>query len=327
MKTLPIAFAVAAMAFASCSQNDIFGTSSDDEVSVKIQVSSPESMDTRAYSTASNSEKGGVTNVNFDEVDLRYILEIWNAEGTQRLKALPVQTKDVAEDAFFEFRLAPNRTYKFVAWADFVKQGDIDDNHYNTAAGLQNIVVSNHAINDETRDAYFASKDLLITPEFSDRITLRRPFGKVRAIATDMQDLTSDITPTTVEVRYTSQKPTAFNAVDGTFTAGAATEQVLTATLPATKEYVDGLDKDEANRTLFVDYVLAKSEEDIIPFKLTTYDQNNVAIRTHEFITNIPVKRNMLTTLKGYILTTGAGLIIEVDEVFEDYHNHNVTVK
>ncbi len=330
MKKLILSFAAAAMIFTSCSQNDLFGTSSDDAVNVKIALSTPDLMSTRAYSAGARSDKGGLTNVNFDEVDLRYILEIWDANGTQCLKTFPAQIYDKSQDAYFEFRLAPNREYKFVAWADFVKQDETTDNHYNTEAGLSDIKigVTGHAINDETRDAYFASTNLTITPTSNAKITLKRPFGKVRAIATDMLELTSDIVPTKVSITYTNHKPIAFNAVDGTYTQGPAQEQTLTAQLPATKEYKEAEDKEDTNHTLFVDYIMARSEVDqnldAVPFTLTTYDQDNVAIRTHSFTTQIPCHRNCLTTITGNLLTIGTGLTIEIDEDFDDFHDINV---
>ena len=80
----------------------------------------------------------------------------------------------------YELRLIPGQNYKLVAWADFVNEGDTADLHYNTA-DLRNIVLIDDLsaqMNDESRDAYFGTKDLTAGDSFNETLTLKRPFAK-----------------------------------------------------------------------------------------------------------------------------------------------------
>ena len=65
----------------------------------------------------------------WEEVDLRYTLEVYDAEG---LNAAPVKDRQVIivdkyEPVAFDLRLVPNRAYNFVVFADFVPEGASDE--------------------------------------------------------------------------------------------------------------------------------------------------------------------------------------------------------
>ena len=114
---------------------------------VRIQLDAPEAMQLTRSADGTNSAKGGLTNVDWSQHDLRYQLAVYSADGTEVLVAPQSKVYDTYSPATFEFRLTPNSTYKFVAWADFVAQGSTEDLHYNTA-DFNNISI----ITDADRD-------------------------------------------------------------------------------------------------------------------------------------------------------------------------------
>ena len=137
----------------SCQRNDQLG--SNDPGKVVIKLSLPEDMQALRASANSSSAKGGITNVDMSQYDIRYKLAVYNANNDLVIAPM-IKTVDSYEEITYELRLTPNRQYKFVVWADFVQQGQTTDLHYDTSDFL-NITcldAANKQLNDETRDAY-----------------------------------------------------------------------------------------------------------------------------------------------------------------------------
>ena len=75
---------------------------------------------TRAAGT--NSALGAIDNgLDLTKYDIRYILEVFDANKT--LAKRVENFEDTATETTFELRLIPGRHYRFVVWADFVKDG------------------------------------------------------------------------------------------------------------------------------------------------------------------------------------------------------------
>lgn len=319
MKKILFSVAAVAMLLASCQEDAFEGSSVTDEVVVSLNASTPEIMQKGA--TYTSSAKGGLSNVDLvNTYDVRYILEIYNAETGNLVKTRAIQGCDGNEAAKFETRLSPNRTYKFVVWADFVNQGDTTDLHYNTQAGLKAGVTVNGdwAINDESRDAYFVAEDILITNNAQVNLTLRRPFGKVRVVATDVAELELGTTPVKVNVTYEAANVAAFNPYTG---------EISATTAVVAKEYTDvdvnNYGETDGTQTLFTDYILATDVQSPVHFELTAIDNAGKEIATYNFNTDIPVQLNYLTTIKGNILTTATNVEISIDEAFANADTEN----
>ena len=88
----------------------------------------------------------------------------------------------------YSLRLTPNRNYNFVVWADFVKQGTDTDLHYETG-NFENITCIDDVdkqLNDESRDAYFTTEEITVGSDgVMKDLILKRPFAKLRVVATD----------------------------------------------------------------------------------------------------------------------------------------------
>ena len=366
MKARFFALAALVLGLASC-QKDFNDTTANPGGEVDFQLSVGATELTRAgengvadEQNAKNSAYGAIDyfqGADWNSVDLRYSLEVYDAEG---LTDAPVKDRQVIivdkyEAVSFDLRLVPNRTYQFVVFADFVPQGAKDNVnpaieaqsnlglHHVIGKTLQDITIVADAINDESTDAYFISKDLKITNSIPQSLVLQRPYGKIRVIATDLADLNLNVEPKFVEVNYTAAHPAAFNAVTGEISEeyktanykyeyaeiskyvekGGLQNHLYTVGYDAqTVDNANGV-KRHTHMTLFTDYILAEAEN-MTPhhFKMTVFDQNGTPIKETEFSTDIPVERNHLTTVIGNVLTTATEINITIDDNFADEYTY-----
>lgn len=369
MKVRFLALAAMVLGLASCQQEIDPVVSANGEVDFTLNVDaielatrageSGEDDGTQAFDSAYGaidylqaSAKGDNYRVDWGDVDLRYSLEVYDA-ADDYTNAIPVKDRQVIivdeyQPVSFDLRLIPNRDYRFVVFADFVKDGASADPafeiqstlglHHDLGTTLGDITIKKDAINDECTDAYFATKDITISNSTSQSILLRRPYGKLRVIATDLAELNTNVIPAQVQVTYTAKHPQTFNAVTGVI--GAKDE---TKTVTFYSEYNDGVgqgslvnhfytegydamvvtNSDNITRhshmTLFTDYILAvDDQQQSINFDMSLIDGNNEIIKTTQFCTEIPVQRNHLTTVIGNLLTTATEVNVTIYDNFEN---------
>mgnify|MGYP003289682045 CR=1 FL=1 len=299
----------------SC-QNDPegFGANVGGEQVTNVTVALPEL--TRASSTA-----GAITNVDLTgDYTIRYIFQVYNSDFTES-KAQQVKYSDDASVSF-PVRLVPGRDYNFVVWADIVENANpVDgvkcaDLHYNTA-DLKAISLNNTwEAMDETRDAYTVSqliKDFKGTEGYT--LTLKRPFAKLRVITTDMAELLG-LELENATVTYSTPHYNAFNALDSEVVGDSKNRNIEHKDYTI-KAYAED---SETNKVLFTDYFFAK--DDVVKFNMSVAMSDGKSV-DRSFTTDIPVKRNYLTTLIGDILTEGNNITVEVEEGFDN----NVTDK
>ena len=319
----------------SCQRNDQLG--SNDPGKVVIKLSLPEDMQALRASANSSSAKGGITNVDMSQYDIRYKLAVYNANNDLVIAPM-IKTVDSYEEITYELRLTPNRQYKFVVWADFVKQGQTTDLHYNTSDFL-NITCLDAAdkqLNDETRDAYWIAKDINVgTTAINETLVLRRPFSKIRVVTTDWGLVPAD-KPDYFSIQYYGTDCKRFNSMN--LLTGVSTGTPLTAKGDASiitydvnvdkdnKDYKLGYDSDEHNRTMTVDYLMTDKSEQTPLHVVFTAKKGGAAgqvISTYDFTVNVPIQRNYLTTLMGNLLTTATHIKVVIEENFvEEYNNH-----
>lgn len=264
------------------------------------------SEDTRANSAE------GFDLENLGNYKVRYILEISYNGNVDRKFAIT----DAASTSF-PVRLAPGRKYTFTVWADIVEADKANvqnwyeaDLYYNTANGLAKIYLQNWTANVEARDAWTATT----TQEFGSAnrsigLNLKRPFAKVRVVATDIADVRKfGIAPTKAVAEYTAAEMyTEFDAVAGTV-KGEPTGKTHTINYAEADTYEDA---NSERLTLFTDYVFVPADGNI-QFSLAVYE-GDALIKSNNFNTTIPVEANMITSIVGNVLTEGGNVSITVD--------------
>ena len=285
----------------SCQSDEPFAPGEGGEKQVTFTLNVPGELGTRAGAAGNESDKGGFSN---DQGTLSYTLVLTANGDSQVLKAAG-EDKEVV----FTPTVVLGREYTVTAYAHF---GDALDS-------LTAIEITKH-FNDETKDAYtWTGKINFATDQdgTNQNITLTRPFGKLRLVATDYvaggESLNTEIK--SVKVTYTDRQAATFNATTGLF---AFANDYVNAT---EADVFDGYYQQQTEgtttlTTLFADYIPANPGDNMVDFTVeVTYTNDEKYSRTFN---DIPVKRNALTTLKGNFFTAGAEITVNVDDAFDD---------
>ncbi|MBQ8204236.1 MAG: hypothetical protein IJZ78_00290 [Alistipes sp.] len=375
MKARFLALAALVLGLASC-QNDFEGggIATGGEVGFKLSVAAPELAGTRAGEDGKADDQNAMDSAfgaidylqgaatgdyrqDWGDVDIRYVLEVYDKAddytGKTPVKDRQVIIKDSYEPVVFELRLIPKREYHFVVFADFVKDGSadldsdaqlkVDGLRHKIGSTLAEIEVIGENINDEAGDAYFATKDITVDSSATQDIVLKRPYGKLRVIATDLAELNLNVHPASVSVEYEEFNPNSFNAVTGTIGGQYTTAKRFVSTFVnevrdnmASHYYNTGYDAKKAtalngterhtHMTLFTDYILAIPDgQGSVHFTMRVNDGKGGLIKETEFFTEIPIERNHLTTIIGNVLTTATEVEVRVDDNFANVDDDDTT--
>lgn len=336
MKKLIYSLMALAMVAVSCQKDaGSLDYEGKDTVAVTIGVGVQELDATRSGETDMNSGLGAIDNFSDDEwtnYDVRYIMEIYDVtDGFENLdtpiKKREVQTYNEYQETMFSVRLIPNRDYRFVFWADFVNEGSEDDLYYNTADLKAVTRLANAVAMDECQDAYFVQKDLKVGENgIEESVVLKRPFGKIRVITTDHDDVNIGSEPEKVVVKFYNHKLlTTLNAVTGVAEGETLNEYTYEVT-KETSPYTLGYDELDENMTLFSDYILAADETvgaQEVNFTIEVTGKDGRVINSHDFNTQIPLERNHLTTIVGNLLTLQNDISISIDDNFDGEYIRN----
>jgi hypothetical protein len=270
-----------------------------------------------------SSGEGGVGSVDANSYSLRYIIEVWSDEGTERVGERQIKIAgSYAEPVSFTVHL-PAGYYKLVFWADFVAKNSQADLTYNTekAGGLTDIEwkATAYAISSDLRDAYYAVREVDLTSDnVSGTVTLTRPFGKLRILA-KAADLDGGAAPAKAKLTYTHADgapsfPKSFNALTGKPNAAtiAATGSFESAPKLEGSVTIDG--KEYANvYSLAFDYFLVPADLTAVSFDVDIFDSGNTLIG-QKSIPGVPVGANKLTTVTTFTTNVryrGIGMDVE----------------
>ena len=358
------------MILAACQSDELVEAvvTDADEANFTITLTAPEAMSTTRTAQGTNSALGGLSNVDMDEYDLRYQLAVYRCEYNETdetwdatLVISPqIQVVDEYQTVAYSLRLTPNRYYKFVAWADFVKTGTEEDLHYDTSTidddgdwVITCIDDEDEQLNDESRDAFFITSSIKsVTTDYNTMLELKRPFAKVRIIATDWEYEDLEM-PDNIRITYYGCKrftnihlltgvsdSETLASLDSDSDEDDGSSETTEDDTVETTTYTVSIDKDTKNytygydgsdyeveeetgatysyRTLTVDYLMTDlSDASNIHFEFEAYDDETL-VNSYDFFTDIPIQRNYLTTIIGNVLTTAAGVGVWVNEDFDD---------
>jgi hypothetical protein len=323
--------AISAISAVSCqSEKDYFGSEIPPGEMVAIQLSPT----LPAGITPLTSTGGGAAVLDENTYALRYILEVYSQDGTQLVVPRKIEVADnFATPVNFTVEL-PAAEYQFVFWADFtdkdVNEGK-NDLLYNTAnaGGLKDIewlTPSGYYINSDLRDAYTAVEPIDLTEGDVSNfpVTLRRPFGKMRLLATDLQDAVPGEAgaPAKVLLTYTSPDPAAFSKRFNALTGAPGTETISAAA-------IEGVPVKEASVTvgeqtftnvwlLAFDYFFVPTSLKTVTFDFEVFDGDNNAITDGAIAvaTPVPIGVNKLTTVIGAIGQNVTQWSVDIGDAF-----------
>ena len=306
-----------ALVFGSCQRDELESEVVGGEVEVSLSAGLPSGL-----TTYGSSHMGGATNVNADEFDLRYTLEVYDGEEVVYEASSIVPENFASENASFSARLLAKK-YKFVLWADFVTNGTQDDLYYNTA-DLRNISYTGKVdaakLSDDAVDAYYKVVDVDLTTggKQISGIKLQRPFGKIRFVATDAlsNGVSQTETPASVKIDFKGASvPSSFNALTDE-ASGNLTVDAFTF-IPAQEDAVVSGETKENAYILGYAYFFATEPASAHEVDVTVYSDPaasaQIGVRN---LSKIPVAENKLTTVIGNFFTNEGGIDIIVEDEF-----------
>ena len=293
------------LVFAACQSDELANGGRNGEVAASFSVQLPGNGN-NAVTRAATAGDG--TSVN------RCIMEIYLNDELYSRQIGAIQPDGLT--AGFDIRLVTSQTYKFVFWADHVESVEGDaiktDLHYNTA-DLRNISMQgdyNGSGKDDTRDAFFASLEKLVTNAFSESVELTRPFGQLNIKTEDLASIPDnqkeEFVPVTAGLSFKNLY-TGFNAATGDLLGEPTAVAYKAASAVA-----------DANGNLTVDYLFAPNTaggQHLVNMTLAVYNAAGEQITTKD-LNNIPVQRNYKTNVTGNLLTVDSKVNVTVAPAF-----------
>lgn len=280
--------AVVALFVTSCVQSDVDGT----EVALGQKALVSLSVETSSASSRTIADGTKATNLQYAvyEEDWTFLYEA--TETLVNLKAT------------LELELLTGYKYHVVLWAD-ANTGCYDVDFANKKVDVS---YDGAVANDESRDAFYAVKDIEVKGTTNTSVQLKRPFAQINFGASDLvaaqtagfdtANLTTNLTVTAYEI---------LNFVDGsvegktTATFAAAAPQSETATLTAGGKNYDWIS---------MNYVLCpNADASLDKCTMVATDGTKTATVSYPMA---PARRNWKTNLVGSIFTDSTKIEVEV---------------
>lgn len=287
------------------------------------------------------------------DYDIRYAIAAYrllqDGSYAEEPFLLKVFSKDEIDELNATFRFSIDEgSYRFYVWTDFVLAGTQSDYFYNTTNFRRISLQGTHEGNNDFRDAFSGSADLKVIRRGSKEtpstvtVQMRRPLAKFEFITTDLQEFITktieamirkeeadaaakagetksdgdtktpvvDLEKYTVVFFYSGYMPNAYNMMEGKPCDSATGVKFSSA--------ISAIDNHDAR--LGFDYVFVNGEESSVMVTVALYDEEGTQLSISRQI-EVPIKRSMLTTVRGSFLMQNTGGGVAIDPGFEDEFN------
>ncbi|MFI3298659.1 MAG: DUF6562 domain-containing protein [Rikenellaceae bacterium] len=262
--------------------------------------------------TPTKSNYGSAQNIN------RCLMEVYRSSTGELLERL--HSNILNKSAEFDISLNSDESYDFILWADCSSSTDTQtpfssDYHYFTTTLKEvNLDYYNYSGNDDTRDAFCTSFNKSFSTNEDYTIELTRPFGQLN-IYTHLSDVIASLCPKFIEISYTKNLPSTFNALSSTATGLQKVSWNKVAPVIDSHKSLP----DSTWVHLATDYILVTKSEGatLIDFVVNFYDADSVFITSNNSFINIPIQANHTTDITGELLTQQCSIGISIDPSFE----------
>lgn len=287
------------------------------------------------------------------DYDIRYTIAAYrllqDGSYAEEPFLLKVFSRDEIEELNATFRFSIDEgSYRFYVWTDFVLAGTQSDYFYNTTNFRRISLQGAHEGNNDFRDAFSGSADLKVIRRGSKEtpstvtVQMRRPLAKFEFITTDLQEFITktieamirkeeaeaaakagetksegdtktpvvDLEKYTVVFFYSGYMPNAYNMMEGKPCDSATGVKFSSA--------ISAIDNHDAR--LGFDYVFVNGKESSVMVTVALYDEEGTQLSISNQI-EVPIKRSMLTTVRGSFLMQNTGGGVAIDPGFEDEFN------
>lgn len=276
--------------------------------------------------------------------DVRYLIEAYRMLPDGSFSDTPngryTFTKSDTEDLNAEFRLSIDEgTYMFRAWTDFVKKGTVTDLYYNTDNFRQITLQGEHSGNNDFRDAFVGSAQMTVRrlgskdPVSSCTVEMERPLAKFEFVTTDLQAFITkaindmrtkapdgqnkEIGPEDIDLDkykvvfyYSGYMPYMFNVMDN-----KPCDSKMGVTFESKIRAIN-----EHDARLGFDYVFVNGKESSVMVTVGLFDDEGTQLSMTRQI-EVPIKRSMLTTIKGDFMMQNTGGGVAIDPGFDGEFN------
>ena len=310
-------------------------------------------FDTRMPQYKVLNEEGTRASHDGRDYDIRYTIAAYrllqDGSYAEEPFLLKVFSRDEIEELNATFRFSIDEgSYRFYVWTDFVLAGTQSDYFYNTTNFRRISLQGTHEGNNDFRDAFSGSADLKVIRRGSKEtpstvtVQMRRPLAKFEFITTDLQEFITktieamirkeeaeaaakagetkpegdtktpvvDLEKYTVVFFYSGYMPNAYNMMEGKPCDSATGVKFSSA--------ISTIDNHDAR--LGFDYVFVNGEESSVMVTVALYDEEGTQLSISRQI-EVPIKRSMLTTVRGSFLMQNTGGGVAIDPGFEDEFN------
>jgi hypothetical protein len=274
-----------------------------------------------AFTLASVSANG--TSISDGKSVDKLVYAVYDQNGAPIQGLQQVVRTDVTFPTTETIDLVKGQTYKIIFWAQ-----DNDCRAY-TTDDLRHVGVSYAAAtnNDESRDAFYAVKEVTITGSEAISVELTRPFAQINVGVTTSDAATAkaggiEIAQSSIEIENAANEIDLFTGL----VSGSEKVTYSLADIPTEKLMVDE-DGDGTRESEYVymsmSYILV--DEATTGAEKTTLDkvainlvpQQGAPITITEGLTNVPVQRNWRTNILGQMLTSGINFYITIDPAYK----------
>ena len=280
--------------------------------------------------------------------DVRYLIEAYRELPDGTFSDTPsgryTFTKSDTEDLNAEFHLNIDEgTYLFRAWTDFVRKGSDSDLYYNTDNFRQITLQGEHSGNNDYRDAFVGSAQMTVkrlgrkAPISSCTVEMERPLAKFEFVTTDLQAFITkaindmrtkagkgdpngpkeEIGPEDIDLDkyrvvfyYSGYMPYMFNIMDN--------KPCDSKTGVSFESKIHAINEHDAR--LGFDYVFVNGKESSVMVTVGLFDDEGTQLSMSRQI-EVPIKRSMLTTIKGGFLMQNTGSGVAIDPGFDGEFN------
>ena len=175
-------------------------------------------------------------------------------------------------------------------------------------------------VSSEMYDGYTCAEevDLRVEPT-THSFTLKRPFAKLRVVATDKADeliMNPDWDKSFLKILPDCNIPNRFNALTGTATSDSNVGGGYWCSYYVTSGTYDNENGDE--HTIGVFYLPVSTSSYNLTFDMGITPTGGTATYNKLSVENVPLVANKLTTIKGKILSKKTDVTITIDDEFED---------
>ena len=283
----------------SCQSDEPFAPVEGGEKQVTFTLNVPGELGTRADFGANKSGVSGVSNEGTANIQYTLVLE---ANGDKKILDNDDATIN-GKTATFSPTVVLGREYKITAYASLDGAWD----------GINAIDITKH-FNDETKDAYFYTTTHNFAEGDLETLSLKRPFGKLRLLATDYKLDATGVLNTAVKnvkITYNDAQAAEFDVFNSQFEYGGNFVNT------EAEDFGYYAAEEDGAMPIFADYIPANPGDNMVDFTVeVTYTNDETYSRTFN---DIPVKRNALTTLRGNFFTAGAEITVTVDDNFDNF--------